>query len=83
MDESYTITVQYKAATYNFEARLDTAGYIPRFYVLINGLEVVYEPDEDRNYRAILHESALRSVKEQDVELIKAVGEKIESLRER
>lgn len=83
MDGSYTITVQYKGAEYNFEARLDTAGYIPRFYVLINGLEVAYEPDEDRNYRAILHESALSSVKEQDVELIKAVGEKIESLRER
>ncbi len=81
MDEPFSIEVVYNGQEYSFEARLATVGYTHKFYILINGLEVIYEPDEERNYRAILNGQGQRSVKDSDVGLIKAVGAKIELLK--
>ena len=57
-------------------------GYTHKFYVVINGLEVTYEPDEERNYRAIIADTSHASVRATDLELIKAVGEKLQSVGE-
>ncbi len=55
MDEPFSILVICQGQEYSFEARLATVGYTHKFYVMINGMEVIYEPDEERNYRAILN----------------------------
>jgi len=65
---------------YSFEARLATVGYTHKFFVQINGMEVIYEPDEERNYRAILNEADLAKVNDMDRELIKMVGDKIQAI---
>ena len=80
MDESFSVSINYKGSEYSFEARLVTAGYIHKFYVIINGLEIIYEPDEERNYRAISQISHDLKDLDLDLELIKAVGIQIESL---
>ena len=80
MDESFTISIFYQGGEHSYEARLVTVGYTHRFFVMINGMEVIYEPDEERNYRAILNEIDQVKVKDTDVELIKAVGDKIQEL---
>lgn len=80
MDESFTIAVSLLRKEYSFDARLITIGYTHKFIVLINGLEVNYEPDEERNYRAVLIAVDQGAVKGSDLELIKAVAEKIESI---
>ena len=76
-----TISIFYREVEYSFEARLVTLGYTHKFFVMINGMEVIYEPDEERNYRAILNEADQIKVKGMDRELIKAVGEKIQLIR--
>ncbi len=81
MDEPFIITVLYKGQELSFEARLATVGYIHKFHVLINGMEIIYEPDEERNYRAILNGIDQGLVKYSDIELIKVIGAKIESLQ--
>jgi hypothetical protein len=81
MDESFSITVVYLGNEYTFEGHLITVGYTHKFFVMINGIEVIYEPDEERNYRAILNEADQAKVKDDDVELIKAVGDKIQTIR--
>jgi hypothetical protein len=81
MEDGFIIEVEVKGKEYNFEGRLANVGYTHKFYVLINDLEVTYEPDEERNYRAILSEADQAKVKQSDVELIKAVGDKIQSIR--
>ena len=43
--------------TNRYEARLVAVGYIHKFIVMINHMEVIYELDEERNYRAILNEA--------------------------
>jgi len=84
MDESFSIVLTYQGVEYNFETKLIATGYAHKFHVLINGWEVIYEPDEERNYRAIINQTGHAEVKaiDIDIELIKAVGAKIESLHE-
>ena len=77
MDEAFIISVSLKENEYSFDARLVTVGYTHKFLVVINGLEVIYEPDEERHYRAILNQTDQGPVKDSDLELIKAVAEKI------
>ena len=79
MDESFTITLSLNGQESCFDARLVTIGYNHKFIVQINGSEVIFEPDEERNYRAIIPDNKKASFKSKDIELIKAIGEKIES----
>jgi hypothetical protein len=80
MDEPFTISIFYQGDEYEYDARLVTLGYTHKFFVIINGMEVIYEPDDERNYRAILKDADLSKIKDSDVELIKAVGDKIQLL---
>ena len=80
MDESFTIAVSLNEQEYSFDTRLVTIGYTHKFIVMINGMEVIYEPDEERRYRAILQDIQQSSIKDKDIELIKAVADKIESI---
>ncbi len=82
MEDSFSIDVYFKGNEYSFEARLATVGYTHKFYIVISGVEVTFEPDEERNYRALLNTSEQSSMKAVDIELIKAVGEKIQSIRQ-
>jgi len=82
MDEPFSIMVICQGQEYSFEARLATMGYTHKFYVMINGMEVIYEPDEERNYRAILNDIGQGTIKDSDIEIIKAVGDKIELIRQ-
>ena len=82
MDEPFSIEILYKGEVYFFEARLATVGYTHKFYVLINGMELIYEPDEERNFRAIVNEIDFGSIKVSDIEMIKAVGDKLQSIRQ-
>ena len=79
MEDGFTIGIVLNGKEYSFESRLAAVGYTHKFLVLINGIEVTYEPDEERNYRAILNGTNHGSMKDLDIELIKAVGVKIQS----
>ena len=81
MDEPFTISIIYQGREFSYEAWLVTLGYTHKFFVMINGMEVIYEPDEERNYRAILRGADQAKVMDTDMELIKAVGDKIKSIR--
>jgi len=78
MDEPFIITVLVGRKGYAFEARLATVGYTHKFYVTINGIEVIYEPDEERNYSAMLVDINQGHLQDCDTELIIAVGDKIQ-----
>ena len=80
MDEPFTITIFYQGGEFSYESRLVTLGYTHKFFVMINGMEVIYEPDEERNYRAILNEADQAKLNDIDRELIKAVGDKIQAI---
>jgi hypothetical protein len=81
MNESFEITVAYKNETYSFNAKLLQYGYSHRIVVSVNNGDIIFEPDEERNYRALVDPWDTRNAKQQlDLGLLKAIAETIESI---
>ena len=73
MPESFKLTVPLEAGTQDFDAQLHVFGYTHKISVFINGNEMLFEPDEERNYRAILPDPQANN-KGWDIKLIAAVA---------
>jgi hypothetical protein len=56
MEDAFLIEFEHDNKTYSFEAAIVWMGFQHRIQVLIDGTLVHFEPDEERNYRAILHQ---------------------------
>ncbi|MDO6431121.1 hypothetical protein Q4E93_11010 [Flavitalea sp. BT771] len=54
MEDIFLIPVNYNNAERQFEATLQVLGYIHRFHVDVDGMDVIFERDEEGNYRAII-----------------------------
>ena len=80
MDELLTIDLVYLGKEYSFEWNLVSLGYTYKFHVLINGRDVIFEPDEERKYRAIVPDVDKAALSILEIALITAIGEKIELL---
>ena len=77
MDEPFELPVTYKGKELLFPARLLMLGYTHTFQVDVHGQEVLFEPDEERKYRAVIDPEQVESSKI-DVELLKAIADAIE-----
>ena len=82
MDDDFIIEVIVNKVVYGFEAQLVEVGYIHKVMVVINNINVIYEPDEERNYRAIITDKDIPLIRQSDIELIQAVGNAIELARQ-
>jgi hypothetical protein len=58
-----------------FSARLVKRGYSYKIQVEVEGQEIIFELDEERNFRAIMETSNKRPIR---VEIVKAIGEALE-----
>ena len=76
-----SIDVEYRGSVFSFNVKLATTGYAHNFHVLINNIEVVYEPDEERNYRAVVNADIAPTLKGNDRDLIQLVCEKLDALK--
>jgi hypothetical protein len=54
MTEPIYITVPYKGAEKQIEIQLQVTGYTHRIQAIINDIPVLFEPDEERQYRAVI-----------------------------
>ena len=54
MDEYFTIPVTYAGKELEFEARLLLQGYVHKIEIILDEIPVLFEPDEERNYRALV-----------------------------
>lgn len=79
MNESFELPVSFKDETYFFSSRLLQCGYTHKFVVDVNEQTVYFEPDEERNYRAIIETADIKSNKGFNLELLKAVAHAIEA----
>ena len=80
MEDTFDIPVTYKGKELLFKSKLLILGYTHKISVDVNGTEVVYEPDEERNYRALIDPEQMEGMKRIDKELLKAIAEAIESI---
>ena len=78
MDDVYEIPVQYKGSELLVPAELVVTGYTHKFRVEVDGQEVLFEPDEERNYRALLDTEFCNSAKI-DIDFLKAIAAGLEA----
>lgn len=75
IDEPFDLPVVYKGQEIELSSRLVRRGYSYKIHVDVQGQEVIFEPDEERNFRAMI-EHPLQSVISQDI--IHAIIEALE-----
>jgi hypothetical protein len=80
MDERFEIPVLYQGQQYCFPARYRLWGYQRQFLVDIAGVVVIFECDEEENYRAILEASQLEKHPKMDVKLLENIAQVLESV---
>jgi hypothetical protein len=78
--EEFELLITYKGEERMFPASLQVTGYTHRFVVDIEGQSIIFEPDEERNYRAVLSYEDLNNNKNIDRELLKIISEKIKEI---
>jgi hypothetical protein len=79
MNETFEIPLTYKGKEVTFPSKLIIYGYSYKIQGDVYGTEVLYEPDEERNYRATVNPDELES-KKIDVELLKAIADTLEAI---
>ncbi len=78
MDDTFDLPVFYKDEELFFPAALHQFGYTHRFEVLVNGVAVQFERDEEGAYRALVDSD--ENNKHFDLALLKAIAESIETI---
>ena len=78
MDEPFFLPVNFKGIEHQFEALLKRRGYVAVLEVNVHDALVIFERDEQGDWRAILPED--QAGKAPDVELLRAIGETIEQI---
>jgi hypothetical protein len=75
-EEPFELPVKINGATLMFPAKLVQMGYTYKIFVTVKKQQVIFEPDEERNFRAIIEDgSGSQNI---PVALLQAVGESID-----
>lgn len=80
MDEGFELPVSFNGKEILFPAQLHQYGYVPKIEIYVNGVSILYERDEERNWRAIVDPSAIEKNIPVDVELLQAIANSIEEI---
>ena len=81
MNEDFSIDVVYKGEELIFNGTIVSTGYVHKFIINVNGIEVTYEPDEERNYRAIVGDVDQHKLTNTDKEIIGLISTRLEGLK--
>ena len=79
MEEEFVFTVFYNNQEVELKATLQLFGYTHKIAVMVNDIPVLFEPDEERNYRAILPFGEANE-KKTDTVFLQAIASKLEEL---
>ena len=80
MAEQFDLPVEYKGKEHYFKAVLNVYGHTYKFHVDVNGQTIIFEQDEEGNYRGVINYEDLNNKSKTDKELIKAIAEIINAL---
>ncbi len=79
MTEDFEIDVLIDNAVKKFDAEFRQQGYSYKIAVWVDGDEVIFEPDEERKFRAVSINHALVQNKK-FVELVRMIGERLNEI---
>ena len=74
MEDSFMITISYNHKNYGFESSILMQGYQHKIAVNIADTLVLFEPDEERNYRAIGNTEEMSKNKTISIGLLEAIA---------
>lgn len=80
MDEKFELPVEYNGKEYTLPTTLIVTGYTHKFMVEVSGQNIIFEPDEARNYRAVITYEDIGKEKNIDQGLLKAIADVLEGL---
>ena len=80
MEEQFDIPVVYKGEELLFKGELLAFLYSYKIQVGVNGNFVLFEPDDERNLRAMINPENFNEGNKIDVELLKCIGKAIEEI---
>jgi hypothetical protein len=80
MEEEFELPVVYKGEQLMLKASLLVTGYTHKFSVDVNGQNIIFEPDEERNYRAVIPYDDINRNKNIDKELLKVIAAAIQEI---
>jgi hypothetical protein len=78
MEEDFRIPVSHNGKEHLFAASLQQTGYTYRILVDVEGVQVLFEPDEEKNFRALLDPDAQSDTI--DISLISAIAYALETI---
>lgn len=81
MDEYFEIPVTYQGEERAFISQHLITGYTHKIEVNVDGQLILFEPDEEQNYRAIMNQAQLEKGIQVDGQLLQAIAAVIESTR--
>ena len=80
MEQEVDIPVTYKKQEVIFKAQLIQHGYLHAFQIDVNNIPVLFEPDEERNYRAVIDTTKYYNTDKLDRTLLQAIISTLDSL---
>ena len=79
IQESFTFSVLYNNQEKEFDAVLQQYGYSYRITIPVDDTDIIFEPDEERNYRAVVPDN-FANKKSIDSKLLQAIAMKLEEI---
>ena len=80
MDEEFELPVWFNNTELNFPAKLLNYGYSYKLEVDIDGTKLLFEPDEERSWRALIAYEELNANKKISADLLKAIASSIDEI---
>ena len=80
MDSEFILPIEFEGNELQLPARIVQTGYVVKLEVEIEGTLVTFEPDEERNWRAVMGYEDLINGKKVKRELIVEVAKFIETI---
>lgn len=80
MHESFDLPVWYNGKELMLPAELQPWGYTHRITVHIENFPFIFEPDEERNYRAVVSIEDQKKAEKIDTYLLQAVADTLQDL---
>ena len=78
MEETFDLPVEYKGEQIMLKTSLLVIGYTHKFNVEVEGQSIIFEPDEERNYRSVIPYDEINNQKHLDIELLKRITAMLE-----
>ncbi len=78
MDNDFEIPVNFNGKEITFPAKLLNYGFTIKLEIEIEDTKVLFEPDEERNWRALISYEDLQANKKLNPELLKLIASEIE-----